>query len=403
MTTAEVLQFLAECPKINFLLGDPVKTGRISATPLFLIFIVGAYTILILAALLGRLLKKKWTLPTRLLKSPVDFVRSPIEKVINFSSTLLRDPIEAHYEGIDKKKWIKKYWLHAVGAGVVILISYCFGLCFLELGNGVKLETLVTMISGDYNQRAALLKTYVGSNPLLNSTVLVVVYTAMLALARVRYLETEHWNKQKSGLAFSVPVSTWDETPKFTKPEAEFLKDANDAVLRIIGSQRVDLIRIKVASGFDCFGSQGFLVDLLRRPNKPWRILMMNPDSEGARRRANQYFSERAADRPPELRDAAHYLSGIKETVNRVLEIKRTHNPNIEVRLYDHTPQWRLIFALGYAIVKGFAPGQRSDSATVNIFETKSTSLYHSFIEMFEDIWHHDSQEVTTPYDLTAP
>src|SRR5690606_30696813 len=154
---------------------------------------------------------------------------------------------------------------HAVGASVVIFIFYGLALTVLQLTNGVSLDTVSVISSGDYNQRAEILKGFVLSNPLLNSTVLVVVFTAILAIARVKYLETEHWSKEKSGLVLSMTIAMWDETPKFNKTDEEFLKEANDSVLKVLSSGKVDMIRIKVASGFDCFGNDGFLEELLKR------------------------------------------------------------------------------------------------------------------------------------------
>ena len=128
--------------------------------------------------------------------------------------------------------------------------------------------------------------------------------------------------QKKSGLFLFIPSSEWDETPKLSIPDEKLLKESKEIERKILSAPHVDLIRISLASGYDSFMREKTLEALLKNPMKTWKILLLDPNSKGAKERAAHYFKERASD-PPSFTSETDYILGIQETLSNISNIKK--------------------------------------------------------------------------------
>lgn len=321
-----------------------------------------------------------------------DFFTSPLRWSVNLSAFLLNDAIREHYQISDAKKYFKKYFLNVLGAVLVSTISFSICWLVLILTSGISVETITQFSSGDLDAKWGLIKVVTKRYFWLFTPILSLYIWAVTGRAKVTYLEDRFWDIRRVGLRAAIDLAKWDETPKLTIPDANLVRTAHEGIKNVLANRSTDKIRIKTASGHLMLGAGGYLDELLKRPNVTWRILLLNPDSDGAKTRAKAYLSPRASD-PPAFKTEDDYLNGIRATLDYLKEVKANHCNNLSVRLYNHTPQWQIIISSGLAVVSGFGPGQRSDRAPMAIFENTSTSMFHGFEEMFEDIWHNASQK----------
>ena len=377
--------FFLNHPIISFLLGSPNKTKTISILPI-IIFITLAYIPLTLIAKKSKFNKKTINIISHIVK----YLNSPIMGFVTLSSKLLREPIEAHYDSIPINLFLKKYWIQLTGAIFISGIFYFFSIIFFKLLFGINVENFKFFFPLNINSFIEIIYKIFKDDVYLNFSVLVLVVYLIVSYSKISFLEGEYWNTKKSGLSLFIPTSEWDETPKLSLPNEELLKKSFELEAKLLSNPRNDLIRIYLSSGYDSFRNGGNLENVLKNPRKTWKILLLKPDSKGAKERANDYFDERASDRPS-FSSKEDYPEGIKKVISNIIRIKTECNPNIELRLYEQNPQWRIIIFGTTAIVRGFGPGQRSDRAPMLIFEQNSTSLYHTFTEIFEDIWHNNS------------
>lgn len=381
---------------INSILGDPHKTGTVTFVTFFLIVAIVFISIRLLAdAILKRLAPNHWT--TELVKVTswkviYELFTSPLKWSVNLSAFLLNDAIREHYQTSDTKKYYKKYALNVLGAVLISTISFSICWTILLLSTGISVETVEAFWSGDLDAKWTLIRGVSVRYFWLFTPILSLYIWAVNGKAKVTYLEDRYWDIRRVGLRAAIDLATWDETPKLNIPDDKLVKKAHTGVKNILAARTTDNIRVKAASGHQMFGSTGYLDEIIKRPNVTWRILLLNPDSEGAKNRAKSYLSPRASD-PPAFKTEEDYLNGIRSTLDYLKQIKANHSNNISVRIYDHTPQWQIIISSGLAIVSGFGPGQRSDRAPISIFENTSTSMFHGFEEMFEDIWHNASNK----------
>ena len=231
------------------------------------------------------------------------------------------------------------------------------------------------------------------TDPYLNFSIFILIGMLVFSQAKINFLEKQFHHKKLSGLFFAFPTSKWDKTPKLSRLDQEILEHTKKIELDAVSLDHIHLIKIFCASGFDSFVNNPTFEEVLKNHRKSWKILMLNPDSKGAIDRARQYLIPRASD-PPDFKSEADYLDGIRKSLESLKRIKTEHNNNINVHLYNDNPYFRYIIAGKLAFIHGFGPGQRSDRSPLLIFENNNTSLFHTFEEMFEDIWANNSLSI---------
>jgi hypothetical protein len=391
LTSDQVSYFFQKHLFFDFLFGDPLKTGKLSLEVFIfaglILYVLGFF----LLRLYNRFFKKKIKISSES-EWVYELLSEPVRGSMKVSAILLKDAIRAHYT-VGFREFTRRYWLNVVGACVVSVVVYSTAV-FLVLGTeGISLDKVLELINGDWNHKFGLISGFVANNVYLNGVLIGLYITSVIGYAKITFLEGQYWNQRRLGVTTTFPLAEWDETPKLNVPDAELVNDANNAIHELLSKRKVDFVRVKLASGFDTIGPTGYLNDLLRRPNITWQILLLNPDSDGAARRAKGYLSGRASD-PPKFSSPDDYVKAIRQVLDHLSDLRKNHNPRIQVKLYDHTPQWRVFLFSGIGVISGFGPGQRSDRAPLTVFEKTSTSLYYPFEEMFEDIWQNASKSL---------
>jgi hypothetical protein len=125
-------------------------------------------------------------------------------------------------------------------------------------------------------------------------------------------------------------------------------------------------------------------IDRCSRPGAPIRFLLCKPDSEGLKGIA------RSAGK-----DDLSYQKVVIATLRELARLKHQRSKNIEVRLYEDFPIFRLMFindeiclASHYMLGKG---GDGSDAPQMHVVKKSSSrdveSLFYAFQGYFERIW----------------
>lgn len=372
---------------LNYLLGDPLKTGKVEIkTVLGIVFIFYAI------CYIGYKVYKKNKGKSVGSKGELiyEFFSEPFKGSMKVSAFLIQDVVEAHYSS-GVRTIIQKHLLNILGAIAFTAIMYVVVVAAVILSAGVELSIFNQFTQGDWNEKVGMILNFFSTNVYANTTLLSLYGLLTVEYAKTRFLEGKYWHLKRTGILLSVPLGEWDETPKLNVPEVELVESSQNVIKSFINTRQVDQVRVKAASGYDLFGEKGFLLDCIKKPNVTWRILLMNPEGKGVEKRSESYNTERASD-PPSF-GSQSYKENISSIISKIQEIKKSNNLNIQVRLYDHTPQWRIFIFSGIAIVGSFGPGQRSDRVPHFIFENTNTSLFHGYEEMFEDIWHNSSKD----------
>ncbi len=379
--------YLVEFKWVNTLLGDPLKTGIVEIKSILGIL----FAIYLIIYLIFKWKNKNKNAQT-FAELTYEFFSEPFKGSMKISAFLIQGVVSAHYKS-GLVEIIRKHLLNILGAIVFTFIMYVIVVTVVILSAGVNLEIFDKFVSGDWNERVGMIFNFFNNNVYANFTLITLYVLLTVEYAKTNYLEKKYWHFKRSGMLLSVPLGEWDETPKLNIPEDKLIKNARDVVRSFLSTKDVDQIRVKAASGYDLFGEHGYLVDLLKKPNVTWKILLMNPAGDGVKIRHDGYNKERASDPPADLKQK-HYSQTITEVIDTIKDIKKNCNANIEVRVYDHIPQWRMFICSGVAIVGSFGPGQRSDRVPLYLFENSNTSMFHGYEEMFEDIWHNSSKQV---------
>ena len=151
--------------------------------------------------------------------------------------------------------------------------------------------------------------------------------------------------------------------------------EAEEELLRLLASSaRIDILAIRG------LGIVGLNAALFRRPlltspaAKTIRALFLTPDSVHAKQRAEETGES-----------AASFAQGIALGLARLRELKR-HSPHeIDIRLYDELPVWRIIGFEDVAFVSTYVPGREGQlSHMFKIVPQEGGVLYAAFTRMFE-------------------
>jgi len=152
-------------------------------------------------------------------------------------------------------------------------------------------------------------------------------------------------------LLFNISKVAWDSRRKLKASAIASLVHAREREGWLRPAAEKDLIKqlrgardiaIQTVTGKELFGPGNWVTDVLAYCSEA-RILLMNPDGEGARERA------RAA------KDPAAALAACREEVQAsiaYLEKVAAAGKNVSLKLYDATPFWQLVVAGEYAWVR---------------------------------------------------
>lgn len=106
------------------------------------------------------------------------------------------------------------------------------------------------------------------------------------------------------------------------------------------------------------------------------RVLLLDPDSESANRRAQEIRESRET-----------FTSGINLAVARLRELA-DHGAKVELALYDHLPTWRLIGLDDTMFVSAFGSSHEGHiSPMYRITRTASGALHRGFVRFRDEMW----------------
>lgn len=233
----------------------------------------------------------------------------------------------------------------------------------------------------------------------LNIVFLGVLYTALISSAKTSFLEDIFAHVKISGLIKSIKVGAFDESSVLKEePESE-VKVARKNIEEILSNPTVERITIITASGFDFFGTglalplkegqksglkNGYLLDILRQREKMFQIVLLDPDCPDFTTRAEKYFGPISHK---VLADIEEYKKNFQSTISNIKKAYEI-NKNIELRFTNLVPQWKMVFSEREVWVQTIIPGFRSDHTPMYGFKKSPHSLYHSYWNISEDIWH---------------
>lgn len=327
----------------------------------------------------------------------------PLETILRWSSDIIQKPIKTVLDpkhGVSYLK-IKDNYQSLLGATIIAIFFYLLTITIVALMDGVSIETFNMLFQGSIDDKIHVLIKFVKENVFFNLTVITLYFFSLYYRTTSSIMETDYQNASMAGLFATLPISQWDTYPSLKETNKELINAFQKQVSKILSDENVGKVQIKMASGFDSFGTKenpGFLINTIKsNSNVSWQILLLNPDGEGASLRGNSYLSPSVNDKPIESLD--DYKTAIKKVINHLLELRQTYQLDINIKVYSHNPVWKFFLLPKVAIVQAFGRGDRSDYTPAFFLEKNDTSLYHGYQFTFKEVWH-ESSAVETSYDL---
>lgn len=158
------------------------------------------------------------------------------------------------------------------------------------------------------------------------------------------------------------------------------IRDARPNVLCLLG-----------ATGWETFGSpQAPMHDLLRDFQGRIYILLLKPDGPGFKRRVTDL-------------DKNDFLFNqqIIDSIDYCKTLVQKHKKDIEIRLYEDEPIWKMIFSDRYLWLQYYDPADDVDNTPVYTLQTRdsstASSLYYPLVRVFQRRWN---DRTSTPIDL---
>jgi hypothetical protein len=107
------------------------------------------------------------------------------------------------------------------------------------------------------------------------------------------------------------------------------------------------------------------------------RLLLLNPASSACSQRALEIKE-----------DVNYFTGGIKLAINGIGELKRLNATNVEARLYNQLPVWRIIRIDDNIFVSSYLPSRDGHmSPMYRIQKGAVMSLFPTFVRQFDEIW----------------
>jgi hypothetical protein len=264
-------------------------------------------------------------------------------------------------------------------------------------------------------------------------TFLVALYFAVVFHAEKDFLSGKVLHFDLSGLIKVITLGSFDNSSRVKEQNESQVNVARKNIIATVCNPEFETLSIITASGWDLFGEgmplkgveppkpividpndswwkrayqrwknsrlertikNGYLLESISERYRKVRIILLDPHSDGAVSRAQGYM------------DGEHkvieQVGDYKKNINIVLNNLRSayqRNKNIEVKLVKTIPQWKLLLVEGEAWAQPILTGLRSDHTPLYGFLKSEYSLYHTFWNLHETIWH--SAEAVS-FDLSS-
>lgn len=348
-----------------------------------------------------------------------DSVSSKFDILFKISSFIFRSHFERKLFPKKKNTFrdICDHWIHYLGGWFIVIIIYTI-IVYIFFVN--PSDTSLYRIF-DFGQRPifdVIQEVYDKIKPTIfyNIVVLWVMYKALMAYAEKELLWDHFVHHKANGLIKVIKTGSFTSDSHLKEVDLELLNISRRHIIDLIEPEEKELISIVAPSGWDFFGEQitklpnienknklswwkkilriretsiepipnGFLNDFLKNKTKRFEILLLNPSSDASKVRAQAYLKEGAHQ---VISDPKSYSENIIKVCEKLLLLKKI-NPNIEIRLIDKTPLFKIILTEGEAWAQPVIPMIRSDHVPMYGFKRGPFSLYHSFFSYNEMLWH---------------
>jgi len=114
------------------------------------------------------------------------------------------------------------------------------------------------------------------------------------------------------------------------------------------------------------------------------KFLLLNPKSEVIGRKAED-----------ENDDAASWRSEISATIQRLKSFSKKHNINIEVRIYNDFPIWRMNIINGKRIyLNYFLSNQQGPESPLLEITPVTNGVFWGYLNEFRETWEHKSEKI---------
>lgn len=148
-----------------------------------------------------------------------------------------------------------------------------------------------------------------------------------------------------------------------------------------IESTRPSRLCILGATGWETFGSpQSPIHEVVKQFDGPIQILLIKPQSGGFLKRTSELN-----------RNPVNYAKEIRDSVAYCRELVSHYKKQIEVRLYEDEPIWKMIFSDRYLWLQYYDPKKDVDQTPVYTFQTRAhesdSSLYYPLYRVFQKRW----------------
>jgi hypothetical protein len=112
------------------------------------------------------------------------------------------------------------------------------------------------------------------------------------------------------------------------------------------------------------------------------RILLLSPRSRFVEMRARELGESVESSR-----------KGIELAINQLLKVKKQHNLNLEIRVYDELPVFRLFLMDEMGFISGFLDRRHGHDSPMILVKRNEFSFFDLFDRFFETVWRYRSTD----------
>lgn len=219
---------------------------------------------------------------------------------------------------------------------------------------------------------------YMSSNPgrtITSAVVMAALIVSGLICWRYKINPLTSFSKLKArrNMIHKIGVSAYWESARLPDRRGEW-----DELSRRIQEAPQGQVNILGAGGWETFGeNEGVIEEAIRNFQGHMRIILLNPDSA--------YLADRAASLGVR-KDS--YKKLITQSI-KYLEQLSSKGGNIELRLYNYPPNWKMIITPKTLWLQQYTPGCHVIESPVYMFygTKERTGMFYLFLNDFERIW----------------
>lgn len=259
--------------------------------------------------------------------------------------------------------------------------------------------------------------TAISSSIFYHIAFIILMVLSIQARAERDYFRPLVFHSDLLGLIKVIKTGAFDKDSHVIEQDEKQVFIARSNIYATAVSEDKEIIRIMTTSGWDLFGdgpalpqedeakanskknrfwskngkteqkkwSNGYALGLITGRSRTVEIIMLDPDGDVAKARANEYLGDNGHKA---VTSESQYLDGIR-TCLRKLAVAKQSNQRITVKIVsDKIPRWKMILVEGEVWAQPIMEGKRSDHTPLYGFKKSPQSLYHYYFNLFDSYWH---------------